>query len=112
MPDVKELYMKRWKENDWDESEERDADAFLDLEKKIYLKAFPYNKAMFEDEDDDMDEVEIVEEMNKSSAARSKRKTAEEDREPALEDNRKPAAKSKETEDEEQFIGLDFEDQL
>ena len=112
VPDVKELYMKRWKDNDWDESEERDADEFLDLEKKIYLKAFPYNKAMFEDEDDDMDEVEIVEGMNKSSAARSKRKTAEEDREPALEDNRKPAAKSKEREDEEQFLGLDFEDQL
>ncbi len=32
---VKELYMKRWKNNDWDEDEERDATEFLELEKEI-----------------------------------------------------------------------------
>ena len=72
--------MKRWKDDDWDEGDERDADEFLDLEKKIYLEMFPYNKAMFEDkdEDEDIDEVEIVEATSKSPIARSKGKTAEE----------------------------------
>ena len=75
--------MERWKDDDWDEHEERDEDEFLDLEKKIYLKTFPYNKAMFEDEDDDINEVEIVEGTTKSSAARSKGRNVEEDRKPA-----------------------------
>ena len=43
---------------------------------------FPYNKAMFEDkdEDEDIDEVEIVEAKSKIPTARLKGKTSEEDR--------------------------------
>ncbi|KAL7529489.1 hypothetical protein ACHAXR_002994, partial [Thalassiosira sp. AJA248-18] len=60
LPDVKELYIKKWKNNDWDEKEERDALDFLDLEKDIHLSMFPHNAAVFEDEDlhDEEDEYE------------------------------------------------------
>ena len=76
MPDVKELYLKRWKDDDWDEGDDQDKDEFLDLEKKIYLEMSPYNKAIFEDkdEDDDINEVEIVEVTGKKIAARPKGK--------------------------------------
>ena len=64
--------------------------------------------------------------MAKISAARSKGKTAEEDREPAVmgkspvsrskgkndEDNRKPSSNSKAKKGEEKNLGLDFEGQV
>ena len=65
--------MKRWKNNDWDEDEERDAAEFLELEKEIYLKLFPNNKSLFDGEDeegeadvnlnddDNEDDIEVVE---------------------------------------------------
>ncbi len=40
IPVVKELYLKCWKENDWDESKERDTKECLELEKEIYLEMF------------------------------------------------------------------------
>ena len=40
--------MRRWRENDWDESEERDSQEFLDLEKDIYLKLYPRNGGIFQ----------------------------------------------------------------
>ena len=70
VPDVKEMSLKRWKNNHCDEGEVQDTDGVLDLEQKIYLEMFPYNKATFEDkdEDDDISEVEIVEGVGKTSS--------------------------------------------
>ena len=53
LPAVKELYLKRWREKDWDEREERDAKEFLELEKAIHLETFPHDKQFFEDEEDE-----------------------------------------------------------
>ena len=106
VPDAKELYLKCWKNNDWDEGDERDAEEFFDLEQKIYLEMFPYNKAMFEDkhEDDDINKVEIAEVTGKKPAARSKGKAVEEDS--------KQAAKSKAKKGGKVLLGLDFDDQI
>ena len=38
---VQDLFMERWKKNDWTENEERDDKEFLDIEKSIYLEFFP-----------------------------------------------------------------------
>ena len=40
---------------DWDEGDEQDTEEILDLEQKIYLQMFPYNKVKFEDKDEDDD---------------------------------------------------------
>jgi hypothetical protein len=40
LPHVKELYIKRFKSNDWDEGTERDAKDFLKIEKDIFLEEF------------------------------------------------------------------------
>ena len=53
LPDVRDLYMKRWRNNDWDKKEERDSQDFLQLEKELYLKMFPHNEEIFDDEDED-----------------------------------------------------------
>ena len=50
-PDVMRLFMKRWKNKDWEEKEEKEASEFLAVEKEIYLQYFPHNKAMFDDDD-------------------------------------------------------------
>ena len=98
--------MKHWKTNDWDEGDDRDTDEFLDLEQKIYLEMFPYNKAMFEDKDEDGDinQLEIVEGMGRKPAAKPKGKDMEEDN--------KPAAESKVKKGQEMFLDLDTEDQV
>ena len=75
---MKEMYLKHWKNNDWYEDEEQDVDELLDLEQKIYLEMSPYKKAIFEDKDDDINEVEIVEVTIKKAAARLNGKTVEE----------------------------------
>ena len=45
--------------NAWDEEDERDAQAFLDLEQEIYLKLFPHNKAIFKTDKNDRDEDKV-----------------------------------------------------
>ena len=73
IPAVKELYLRRWKEKDWDEHEERDTNEFLQLEKEIYLGMFPHNKQLFEDEEGDMDEdnTEVAEDSKMAKRKRS-----------------------------------------
>ena len=46
-------------------------DEFLDLEQKIYLKMFPYNRAIFQNtnEDDGTNEVEFLNVTGKKTAA-------------------------------------------
>ena len=96
MPDVKELYLKRWKDDDWDEGDDQDKDEFLDLEKKIYLEMSPYNKAIFEDkdEDEDINEVETVEGAGSIPVARLNGTTVEENRKPSA-TSKNPVARSK-----------------
>ena len=67
IPTVKELYLRHWKENDWDEHEERDTHEFLELEKEIYLEMFPQNEQLVEDDDEDDEEkcVEVSETSTK-----------------------------------------------
>ena len=67
IPTVKELYLRHWKENDWAEHEERDANEFLELEKEIYLEMFPQNEQLVEDDDEDDEEkcVEVSETSTK-----------------------------------------------
>jgi len=68
IPDVVDLYLKRWREDDWDEADERDGKEFLKLEKKIYLEKYPQNNGIFhgereaeeEEEGLNKDEVEYV----------------------------------------------------
>ena len=52
-PEVMRVFMKRWKNNDWEEKEEKEASDFLASEKEIYLQYFPHNKEMFYDDDND-----------------------------------------------------------
>jgi len=60
IPAVKELYLRHWKEKDWDEHEERDTQEFLELEKEIYLEMFPRNEQFFEDDDENDEEKRVV----------------------------------------------------
>ena len=50
---VRDTYMERYKNKDWDEAEERDTRDFLDLEKEIYNNQFPHLMDLFEEEDDE-----------------------------------------------------------
>ena len=45
--------------NAWDEEDERDAQAFSDLEHEIYLKLFPHNKVIFKTDKNDRDEDKV-----------------------------------------------------
>ena len=79
IPDVVDLYMKRWRENDWKEAEERDANEFLELEKEIYLEKFPRNKEIFFNDDELKEEEEEVKEdldSGNSKRAAKKKKSA------------------------------------
>jgi hypothetical protein len=84
---VKELYMKRWRNNDWDEKEERDAAEFLEIEKEIHLKLFPNSTSLFDGEDEegeadvylnndeDENDVEVVEVKKSTRKGKGKRKS-------------------------------------
>ena len=67
IPAVKELYLRCWKEKDWDDHEERDTKEFLELEKEIYLRMFSCNEQFCENDDEDDKEkcVEVAETSNK-----------------------------------------------
>ena len=41
IPRAKELFLERWKANNWDEKEERDDQEFLEVEKEIHIAMFP-----------------------------------------------------------------------
>ncbi len=52
-PWCKGFVFEKWRANDWDEKEERDDSKFLELEKSIYLKAFPHNGGVFDEDEED-----------------------------------------------------------
>ena len=59
---VQKLYLKRKKEGNWNEDEERDDQTFLDMEKKMYKDLFPLNEEVFSgdegsQDDDDFEDV-------------------------------------------------------
>ena len=78
VPAVKELYLKRWKEKDWDENDKRDTKEFLELEKEIHLGLYPHNKYLFQDEDEeeeeDNEEDDKVDDAEAESDKATKRK--------------------------------------
>ena len=67
---VKELFLKRWKENDWDEQDDRDDTEFLEAEKNIWKEMFPtcvdllYDEEEEEPEEGNVDENEEEDEDN------------------------------------------------
>ena len=79
--------MKRWRNNDWDEKEERDAAEFLEIEKEIHLKLFPNSTSLFDGEDEegeadvylnndeDENDVEVVEVKKSTRKGKGKRKS-------------------------------------
>lgn len=59
IPRVKQLFLERWKSNNWDEKEERDDQEFLEVEKEIHLTMFLGTACLLEDEVNE-DSVENV----------------------------------------------------
>ena len=54
IPDVVKLYMKCWREKNWEEGEERDAKEFLEVEKEIFLEMSPRDE-IFKDEGEEQE---------------------------------------------------------
>ena len=50
---VLDLFMERFKSKNFDEGEDRDDLAFLQVEKQVYLDLFPHNKGIFGEEEED-----------------------------------------------------------
>ena len=53
LDDVIDLYLKRWREKDWDEKEEQDTTDFLELEKEIYKEMYPHSADVFNEDDEE-----------------------------------------------------------
>ena len=62
VPDVVRLYMERHSKNDWDEKDNRDDIAFLEIEKEIWKEQFPHRANHLNDENDSEEELEEDEE--------------------------------------------------
>ena len=62
---VKDMFMKRFKDDDWDEQGDRDAADFLEVEKSIFLEDFPMYADLFRYEDDGEDEEDNENENDK-----------------------------------------------
>ena len=54
---VQELFLARWKSNDWKENEERDDKEFLEIEKSIYMELFPNAIDSMKSEEEELKEV-------------------------------------------------------
>ena len=63
IPRVKALFLKRWKDDSWEEKDERDDQEFLQLELEIYKEMFPESaKLLLEEEEEVVEEEEEEEE--------------------------------------------------
>ena len=58
VPDVVRLYMERHSKNEWDEKDNRDDIAFLEIEKEIWKEQFPHRANHLNDENDSEEELE------------------------------------------------------
>ena len=56
IPNVKAMYLKKWKANDWDKEENADSNEFLETEKEPYRKMFPNDNDIFADLEEGKDE--------------------------------------------------------
>ena len=63
VPDVVRLYMERHSKNEWDEKDNRDDIAFLEIEKEIWKEQFPHRANHLDDEDGSEEEGEEEEEV-------------------------------------------------
>ena len=50
---VKDRFVDRFKNNDWDEKKERNTCDFLELGQEIYANPFPHSINLFVDEEDE-----------------------------------------------------------
>jgi hypothetical protein len=69
IPAVVKKFMNCFKTNDWKEN--LDVDEFLELEKQIYLDMFPYNKAIFDGEEEE-DDTEMDSAMKKGEGGKKR----------------------------------------
>ncbi|KAL7444994.1 hypothetical protein ACHAXH_009756 [Discostella pseudostelligera] len=67
---VKEMFIKRFKDNDWDEQNERDATEFLNIEKSIFVEDFPMYAHLFADDEEENDVEEEDETTTKVGGGR------------------------------------------
>ena len=63
VPDVVRLYTERHSKNEWDEKDNRDDIAFLEIEKEIWKEQFPHRANHLDDEDGSEEEGEEEEEV-------------------------------------------------
>ena len=65
--------MQRWKDNDWDEKDDRDDKEFLDVEKEIWMEMFPDSvHLLHEDEIEEEEDNDVVELNSTSDSSDSK----------------------------------------
>ena len=74
LPDVRDLYLKRRRANDWNEKEDRDSHEVLESEKEIYLEMYPQNAELFDEEEEDADKEHAEESMNKKKTREQAKK--------------------------------------
>ena len=87
---VQELFLKRWREDSWDEDENRDDQEFLELEKEIYLKEMPHNAELFEGEEEAEKEEQKQKDKKKKAAKKKegkKKQSAMADAEVVIDDD-------------------------
>ena len=72
LDDVAQLYLKRWREKDWDEKEERDTMEFLEVEKEIYRDLFPHTADIFNDDDEDPEDEMLAGKENAYGGKRAR----------------------------------------
>ena len=71
---MRELYLKRWRADDWDEKEDRDYREFLELEKEIYLEMYPQNAELFDEEEEEVDKEQAKEKKKRHGEQAKKKK--------------------------------------
>ena len=81
LPKVHELFIERWRKDDWNENDDRDDREFLSVERKIYKEMYPHGTRMLEEEEaeeetEEEEELE-AEEKEKKEAGKGKGKEKE-----------------------------------
>ena len=66
---MRDLFLERYHKKTWDEKDDRDDKAFLDLERKIYREVHPHSSDFLDDDEEDqgsndMETELLVEELN------------------------------------------------
>ncbi len=95
LPHVKELHIKRFKSNDWDESAEQDAKDFLNIENDIFLEEFPMYGLLFDNGSDaeDNNANGSIDGINKEENEDDDKDSDDENDDDDDDGNKKPAAR-------------------